>query len=589
MRLQTARRATRGVSAALAVAGALFGSVAFVLAATPTTTIGTSITTTGTISGDGSLLTNLSKSQVGLGNVPNVDATNPSNITADSTHRFVTDTEKTTWNGKLSLTGGTLTGALVLSADPTAALGAATKQYVDTGLSAKLNAAGNAVTATALAANPTDCGTDAYATAIAANGDLTCATITDGSLSSNVLLANKPSAVQFKDLIDSSINFVDDGLTTRKMAFQLSGITGGTTRVLTVPDASGTLLLNNSQLNGGNLLAGSVTATRLQATPLDLGAADVTVDLSNGNTSFATNLKLDGVASAAALQAQKMLGIDGGTLLRYDTFLTGGDYLTLSNADSSVPVTVGADGSDTNVSIRLLPKGAGSVVVGGDALRLPVHSVDPTGVTGMLYFNNTGSTLRCYNGTSWLDCALAGPYVVKGGNSFGSDLAIGTNDAFSLRLLTGGNVRLSIDAGGNASFSGDLQVAGKSFFQGDVTISSTGTTAAHLMTKQAVSPTIADDGDNASTLQAGSTDIAGLVVATTAPHTAVTVTFASTYGNPPFCVISPADASAAGDVANTFVTTTATAMVIHTAGARGEAHTYHCIGGGGVAAVVQGQ
>ena len=42
----------------------------------------------------------LAKGDVGLGNVPNVDATNPANIVEDSTHRFVTDTEKTTWNGK---------------------------------------------------------------------------------------------------------------------------------------------------------------------------------------------------------------------------------------------------------------------------------------------------------------------------------------------------------------------------------------------------------------------------------------------------------------------------------------------------------
>lgn len=42
----------------------------------------------------------VTKAQVGLGSVPNVDATNPSNITQDATHRFVTDTEKTTWNSK---------------------------------------------------------------------------------------------------------------------------------------------------------------------------------------------------------------------------------------------------------------------------------------------------------------------------------------------------------------------------------------------------------------------------------------------------------------------------------------------------------
>ncbi len=42
-----------------------------------------------------------------LGNVANVDTTNPANITQDSTHRFVTDTEKSTWNGKQDALGFT--------------------------------------------------------------------------------------------------------------------------------------------------------------------------------------------------------------------------------------------------------------------------------------------------------------------------------------------------------------------------------------------------------------------------------------------------------------------------------------------------
>lgn len=59
----------------------------------------------------------LDKSAVGLSNVPNVDATARANhtgtqaattITEDSTHRFVTDTEKTTWNAKEgAITAGT--------------------------------------------------------------------------------------------------------------------------------------------------------------------------------------------------------------------------------------------------------------------------------------------------------------------------------------------------------------------------------------------------------------------------------------------------------------------------------------------------
>lgn len=50
---------------------------------------------------------NVTKTQVGLGNVPNTDATNPANITQSASYRFVTDTEKSTWNGKQDSLGFT--------------------------------------------------------------------------------------------------------------------------------------------------------------------------------------------------------------------------------------------------------------------------------------------------------------------------------------------------------------------------------------------------------------------------------------------------------------------------------------------------
>ena len=43
---------------------------------------------------------NVTKDQIGLGNVPNVDATAPANIAQSPDYRFVSDTEKTTWNAK---------------------------------------------------------------------------------------------------------------------------------------------------------------------------------------------------------------------------------------------------------------------------------------------------------------------------------------------------------------------------------------------------------------------------------------------------------------------------------------------------------
>lgn len=49
----------------------------------------------------------LTKTDVGLGNVPNTDATNPANISQSASYRFVTDTEKSTWNAKQNALGYT--------------------------------------------------------------------------------------------------------------------------------------------------------------------------------------------------------------------------------------------------------------------------------------------------------------------------------------------------------------------------------------------------------------------------------------------------------------------------------------------------
>lgn len=50
------------------------------------------------------------KGDIGLGNVPNVDATNPANITQSASYRFVTDTEKATWNAKQNALTNPITG-----------------------------------------------------------------------------------------------------------------------------------------------------------------------------------------------------------------------------------------------------------------------------------------------------------------------------------------------------------------------------------------------------------------------------------------------------------------------------------------------
>jgi hypothetical protein len=68
----------------------------------------------------------LDKTDIGLSNVPNTDATNPANISQNASYRFVTDAEKTTWNGKQDAIGFTPEN---VSNKETSALDTSTTKY----------------------------------------------------------------------------------------------------------------------------------------------------------------------------------------------------------------------------------------------------------------------------------------------------------------------------------------------------------------------------------------------------------------------------------------------------------------------------
>jgi hypothetical protein len=108
----------------------------------PTITVGTS---SQYWRGDKTFQT-LDKSAVGLGNVPNTDATNPANISQTASYRFVTDTEKSTWNGKQDALG--FTPEDVANKSTNTSLGTsdtlypsqnAVKSYADNALSSKVS------------------------------------------------------------------------------------------------------------------------------------------------------------------------------------------------------------------------------------------------------------------------------------------------------------------------------------------------------------------------------------------------------------------------------------------------------------------
>jgi hypothetical protein len=81
------------------------------------------------------------------------------------------------------------------------------------------------------------------------------------------------------DYSDATFRISDNGDATKKIAFQASGITTGTTRTLTVPDASGTIALT-SDITGSPYAVGTVATFSNDAT------ADFTIDSTKEHYTF---------------------------------------------------------------------------------------------------------------------------------------------------------------------------------------------------------------------------------------------------------------------------------------------------------------
>lgn len=59
-------------------------------------------------------------------------------------------------------------------------------------------------------------------------------------------------------VLDENLLIADNGDTTKRVKFQVSGVTTATTRTLTVPDASGTVMLTDTAVSNAQALTGSV-------------------------------------------------------------------------------------------------------------------------------------------------------------------------------------------------------------------------------------------------------------------------------------------------------------------------------------------
>jgi hypothetical protein len=196
-------------------------------------------------------------------------------------------------------------------------------------------------------------------------------------------------------LKDTLFTLEDDGDVTKKLQFQLSGITTGTTRTITVPDASITLVgvaatqtLTNKTLTSPIINAPTITNATI--------TADTISGFTTSNTGSIYGISVTTGAISSALSLTSTLAVTGATTLTgaltvNNTVSTTGQ---LSVQTSTAPPAAGASTSGIKVSSTAnlgLFWGSGAPTFSA-AQGAVYMRTDGSSTSTRLYINTTGST-----------------------------------------------------------------------------------------------------------------------------------------------------------------------------------------------------
>lgn len=144
-----------------------------------------------------------------------------------------------------------------------------------------------------------------------------------------------------KSLVDSTTFIIDETDATKKVQFQVSGLTTGTTRTLTIPDSSMTLVgrTDTATLTNKTLTAPHITApTGIVKGDVALGNVDNTSDADkpiSTATQTALNDKVTGPASSAVSQIARFLDTTGKVVTGGTGSITSAGDMSLRNVSST--------------------------------------------------------------------------------------------------------------------------------------------------------------------------------------------------------------------------------------------------------------
>lgn len=212
-----------------------------------------------------------------------------------------------------------------------------------------------------------------------------------------------------KSLSDSTTYFIDETDGTKKLQFQLSGITTGTTRTLTAPDVNGTIITTGDTGTVTNtMLAGSIANSKLTNSSVTVGTTAISLGGSSTTLAGLTSVTSTGFTGAltgnadtatklATARAINGVNFDGSAAITVKASttnaLTIGTGLGGTSFDGSSAVTI------TNTGVTSIAGTANQITAsastGGVTLSLPSAVTMPGDltVTGNLTVSGTTTTV----------------------------------------------------------------------------------------------------------------------------------------------------------------------------------------------------